>query len=44
VVALDCAADSVASRLNRARGRVRAIMAESGEVGEESGRLPHQTE
>ena len=43
-VALDCAAGTVASRLNRARSRVRAILADSAEAGEESGRLSHQTE
>ncbi len=43
-VALDCAAGTVASRLNRARGRVRAIMADYAEAGEESERLSHQTE
>lgn len=41
--ALECAPGTVASRLNRARERLRKIMAESSESEEESGRVSHRT-
>ncbi len=41
---LDCAPGTVASRLNRARDRLRKIMAELARSEEESGRVSHQTE
>ena len=41
---LDCAPGTVASRLNRARDRLRRIMAELTRNEEESGRVSHQTE
>ena len=42
--ALECAPGTVASRLNRARERLRRIMAEFDECEEETGRVPHHTE
>lgn len=41
---LECAPGTVASRLNRARERLRKIMAESSESEEETGRVSHHME